>query len=268
MTINQLYSDWTQSGLDGYKPPFEKCSPNLDLVLEEAKRRWPGLFSLGCHVNRKKRNEAPDPSDSAHLWGAALDLGYDGVSVTREQMVGEVMPWLIAHSAELHVQHIMDQGRSWMAYRSMDQAGGWKSYRSKYGNWIHVESTVSGFGDTTPIADRLQDATPGVPIKMPDPIEALRFEPESGEFGLWPIRHDLPTVRRVTEPEQQRLLYDTVRFVQGVILFKAGGLIVVDGQFGRQTDSRVKDLQRFFKLQEDGIVGPKTMAVVQFLAMR
>ena len=59
---------------------------------------------------------------------------------------------------------------------------------------------------------------------------------------------------------------DHVRWVQAVIRNKAGGDISVDGIFGPHTEKRVKDLQRFFGLVPDGVVGPKTWGIIDFLA--
>jgi peptidoglycan hydrolase-like protein with peptidoglycan-binding domain len=52
----------------------------------------------------------------------------------------------------------------------------------------------------------------------------------------------------------------------GRYLHKAGGNIAVDGQFGQQTERRVKDLQGFFGLTVDGWVGGQTWGVVDMLA--
>jgi hypothetical protein len=59
---------------------------------------------------------------------------------------------------------------------------------------------------------------------------------------------------------------EIVRRIQIIIRDKAGGNIFVDGIFGPNTEKRVKDLQRFFGLVPDGIVGPKTWGVLNFLA--
>lgn len=56
-----------------------------------------------------------------------------------------------------------------------------------------------------------------------------------------------------------------VYVLQAIIKNKAGGNISVDGDFGSQTEARVKDLQRFFGLKPDGIVGEKTWGVLIYL---
>jgi len=43
---------------------------------------------------------------------------------------------------------------------------------------------------------------------------------------------------------------------------------VEDGIFGAGTTAAVKDLQRLFKLEADGIVGPKTREALIFLLAR
>lgn len=56
-----------------------------------------------------------------------------------------------------------------------------------------------------------------------------------------------------------------VTIAQAIISDKAGGGIIVDGKFGSNTEKRVKDLQRVFKLSQDGIIGPKTWDALKFL---
>lgn len=85
----------------------------------------------------------------------------------------------------------------------------------------------------------------GVPVTPPPPPP---FDPARGAYGLYPLNGNKPTV-------QLGSTGDTVRYLQGVILNKAGGGITVDGVFGPQTDKRVRDLQRFVKITEDGVAG-------------
>ena len=93
----------------------------------------------------------------------------------------------------------------------------------------------------------------------PPPPPPVGFDPAHGAWGLWPLGLNKPVLRQGSKG-------DAVRYLQGVILLKAGGRIAVDGDFGPQTQARVLDLQRFFKLTVDGVVGPQTWEVVDHLA--
>lgn len=68
----------------------------------------------------------------------------------------------------------------------------------------------------------------------------------------------LPVIRRGSKGGH-------VRLIQTVIRNRAGGDIDVDGNFGAHTEKRVKDVQRIFKLKQDGVVGPSTWAALKFL---
>lgn len=53
-----------------------------------------------------------------------------------------------------------------------------------------------------------------------------------------------------------------VKFLQAGINQISGRGLAVDGEFGPSTDRAVRDLQRFFHLPVDGVVGPKTWALL------
>lgn len=57
-----------------------------------------------------------------------------------------------------------------------------------------------------------------------------------------------------------------VSYLQTVIYEHAGGNIAIDGDFGPQTDSRVRDVQTAYQIAVDGIVGPETWGVIERLA--
>jgi len=46
----------------------------------------------------------------------------------------------------------------------------------------------------------------------------------------------------------------------------AGQHLVLDGRFGPATLASVKNLQSFFHLQVDGVAGPKTWGLVDYVA--
>lgn len=97
----------------------------------------------------------------------------------------------------------------------------------------------------------------------PPPAPWPPFDPVQGKWGLYPV-----AVKPIIKEGAQGTNKDLVRYLQGVILVKAGGAIVVDGIFGPQTTKRVKDFQKFFGLHIDGIVGPKTWAAIDYVSQR
>lgn len=68
----------------------------------------------------------------------------------------------------------------------------------------------------------------------------------------------LPTLRRGSRG-------DHVRVLQTVLNNRAGQRLAVDGDFGPSTEAAVKNLQRFFGLSVDGVVGPRTWNAVQII---
>lgn len=101
---------------------------------------------------------------------------------------------------------------------------------------------------------------PAVPVAPPPAVPTFPpFVPESGLWSLWPFATNKPTLRIGSRG-------DVVRYLQGVLKVKAGQAVIIDGNFGAQTDRAVRNLQTFFGLWVDGVVGPKTWAVVDMVA--
>ena len=102
--------------------------------------------------------------------------------------------------------------------------------------------------------------TPTPPPAAPIPAFPP-FVPASGLFSLYPIARNKPTLRLLDNG-------DLVRYLQGVLKVKCGQGVAIDGRFGSQTDRAVRSVQAYFRLTVDGIVGPQTWRVIDFVASR
>jgi len=117
---------------------------------------------------------------------------------------------------------------------------------------------------------------PGNPFPTPTPPQAGMppFKPEQGLFSLWPLNKGKPRLANA-EFVRERVgrgfddwtsRGDAVKYLQGVILHKAGGNIKVDGDYGPLTEGRVLDLQKWFKLYPDGLVGSQSWGLIDALS--
>lgn len=223
--------DWRRSGLDWDAPPYESSSPNL-LAIAKYMRETFGGGSMGIHFDKNTSNGVV----SEHSWGAADDWGTGqaqvdwiksvgkpaGKVLTREQHFAAI-DWVVAHSAELHIQSIVDIGRSWRADRTDNGALGWKPYDSGYTGHAHLVTTFDGWGDDTPVADRLNPSTPD----PGDPDMPTRYFTTPGSTtALWRTDDNLHAYRvevdewvAVGTPKGERLTLEQARkFIYGVEL--------------------------------------------------
>lgn len=244
---------------DGRAPgaPFDRYSPNLIEVDRFLDHSWPALEWKGSGFNvRRAKNDDPTPEWSSHAFGAAKDRRY--ARLGRARLLAEVIPALIEHSAELHVQAIHDYvgARIWRAGRTSKisdaSSSWWKPQRPSTGSgmgqpsslWIHIETTLAGWGDSTPFASRLGTTPP--PATTPTPTPGGVFMHETIRFG--DVSAD-------------------VFSAQLILRLKAGRRDVkADGKFGPITDRAIRDFQSSAGLKVDGIVGPVTWRAFDALA--
>jgi peptidoglycan hydrolase-like protein with peptidoglycan-binding domain len=89
------------------------------------------------------------------------------------------------------------------------------------------------------------------------------FNPGAGQFSLYPLDPHKATIRYVAAAPMNS---DLVSYFQGVLRVRLGYNIVIDGGFGPLTEQFAVWFQATHSLVADGIVGPKTWAVVDSLA--
>lgn len=183
MTIQRRFFEWSKSGLDWSKPPYEACSPNLLALRAHLDATWPGGQYLGCQGNRDIRAGG---TVSTHSYGAAFDWRYPDASANA------VIVFLIANSAELGVDAIHDYLRSriWHAGRTPDLGDAYTAWwrpqtpstvngmGQAWANYLHIETHPDAFTTSTPISPRL---APPPPILEEDDMTAIAaiYEPDA-----------------------------------------------------------------------------------------
>ena len=249
MTIATDFFDWQRSSLDPKKAPWNTCSPALVSLETYLMEKWGGK-KLGCHSDRAIVN---GEANSSHAYGAAIDWRYQDPGCGRAVVLSTVIPFLIENSKELGVQAIHDYVgcRIWRCNRALDANGGWREQNkgSQMGQpwalWLHIEVNKSQWKNGKSVEEKLGEIKP-----QPWPP----FDPAKGQFGLYPLNPNKPTIRLNSEG-------DAVKYLQGV-LRKNRYQVAVDGKFGPQTRDRVMRFQRANKLLADGIVASKTWAAI------
>lgn len=226
---------------------FNRCSPNLVVLGTELGSRW-SMTNNGCYGVRPIRGGS---APSSHSYGAAIDRTYN--TIGRARVVAEVLPWLINHSAELHIDAIHDYlaARIWHAGRTTDIGDAhtqWWATQPRstvtgmgqsWATYLHIETTRDGWADNTPTANRM--------TSVPTP------QPTLGGFMVHTTLH-----KGSTGPEVWGLQ---------IVLHKLAGQInvIADGVFAIVTDTAVRNIQAWTGLVVDGVVGPKTWAVIDAL---
>ncbi len=241
-------------------------SPCLKTIRDFHLARWGGISLTASSLFQLKFLSNGKPS--AHQ-GCAVDLRWANPGPGRTVLETEILPFYIHNSEELHIQAIHDYVgcRVWRANRSHDIRGGWKtqeqgSHDGNMGNpssqWIHLEVSKDGWGDTRSVQEMLTSALPPQP-RRETMLTGLLTDLKSGHFGLYPLNRDKP-----------RLIFgdvgDFVLYAQAVIFFKGGGAIERDSRFGSQTRTRVLDVQTFFGLELTAEIDVPTWGALDLIA--
>lgn len=239
-TIETEFYNW-QRHTPAPDPAYRSLSPNLDALGDELSKRW-AMEYLGGYGWRPIRGGS---SPSSHGFGAAIDLGYR--TVGRTVALSEILPFLLDLSEELGVQAVHDYygsriwraGRGWKAQTPSSTTGMGQSWAT----YFHIETSRDRWADSTPIPNRLGSTPIPAPVPIPNPGGPFMH----ATIKLGDVNAD-------------------VFAAQVILRHRAGQAIVCDGVFGQQTDKAVRNVQAFTGNTVDGIVGPKTWGVLDFLA--
>ncbi len=173
------------------------------------------------------------PGNSNHGLGLALDVAAWTGSHVAGISSSPAWHWLLANAAAF--------GFSWEV-----QTEPWHLH---YFTGDNVPPRVLAF----------EAGLPG-PGPAPTPTPEPQPQPPAGDpVNGYPEQANKPVLSRGAKSA-------LVLYAQVVIFYKAGGSISMDGQFGEQTEARVKDFQRFFGLEDDGKIGKNTWGLIDMLA--
>jgi len=245
--------------------PGDRPNPNASSELSKyLQERYGGQY-LGGYGERSIREGT---SLSTHAFDAAFDWRYENPGPGLYVCDSEIIPFLIANSKELGIQAIHHYRRS-IIWRPPGASGrpvgsdGWKvqaSQRSGMGQswalWLHIEILPSALLDTRPVGQKLNMEVIPVPPTSPPVIINPPITPPVLQPGAKTmIDVEVVTVRRgSTGPAVKRL--------QALLSANFGQVVTIDGNYGPQTSAAVINVQRFFGLLADDIVGPKTWKIV------
>lgn len=231
-----MYFNWQRSGLTP-GTPYDRTSPNIAAIRDHVRARFGGT-NLGTYGVRPITGGS---QWSSHAFGAAWDWGYGADNALRLR----VIDWLIANHEALHVQMIVDEGhdRVWKSHRAELGGPGWKAVDIVGWAWLHIETTKDGWGDGTPVEQRL-----GTPAPAPVPTGA-------------PTMADVAAALAVAKRTVLRLgsKGNAVEWAQ-IALRNAGHRVALDGNFGPQVDGAVRAFQTAKRITVDGVVGKQTWA--------
>jgi hypothetical protein len=199
---------------------FNRASPNLEQLAKYAKATW-AMTNDGIYNKRPIRGGT---AWSSHAYGAAVDLRY----TKQDHVETVVIPWLIANAPLLGIQRIHHYRRQ----RYWEAGKGWVERSPGQGdNWIHVETHPDRWHDSTPIQSRLNGS---------QTAPAAPSAPTSPKYPGKPLK-------RGSKGQAVQAIQTALR-------------IAADGNFGPQTETKIKEYQASKGLLADGVVGPKTWA--------
>jgi len=262
--IQTEFYNWQQNPA-GYAPGRNPVRPNSSTQLADyLQRRWGGQW-LGGYGERSVRG---GESLSTHAFDAAFDWRFQNPGPGLTVCDSEIVPFLIGNSRELGVQAIHHY-RHCIIWRPPGTSGrpaggdGWKVQRASssgmgqaWALWLHIEFLPSALTDQRSVEDRLDPGSVAPPPPTPPVIINPPITPPVLQPGaVTVIDVEVTTVRRgSTGPAVKRL--------QALLVASFGQSVTVDGNYGPQTSTAVLNVQRFFGLPADDVVGPRTWAIV------
>lgn len=259
-----IHFNWQRSGLQP-GAPFDRLSPNLQLVLNQLRRELGGVQNGGYNV----RSVRGGKSWSDHAFGAAFDWRYGDDRAAGIRALG----WLIDNHEALgvHVIHDYVGCRVWYCHRDwVAQTKGSHSgmMGTSWACWLHVGTNRERWSDSRPLAER------GLGRLSSQGAQGAAST-SGGSSGAATTTSAKATPGTVTTSEKEATVAIIsalpslargekgrhVEILQGILLAigwngeGAAERIDIDGTFGPQTERIVREFQTANGLTVDGKVG-------------
>ena len=111
-----------------------------------------------------------------------------------------------------------------------------------------------------------QIPTGGVIVTPPPAMPGFPpFRPEAGEFSLYPLATNKPTLKQGMTGQPN----DSIRYFQAVCRLRANQVtLAIDGFYGNASVQACKNVQAWCGATVDGICGPQTWKAIDAMALR
>jgi hypothetical protein len=221
-----------------------------------AERFGNGVWNNGTWVVRNMNNKNKPGKPSVHGTGRAADMSWRasrGKGFGDYNTALQVVDFWVANAELFLIEEIHDYfpapfGRGWRCDRSA-----WRVYdkptigSAPGGDWFHVEIAPDQADNAQYYIDAFAQATGEAPtVSAPAPAPAPKEAPKGGLVFEYPGE----VIRRGSKN------------TAAVALVQASVGAHPDGNFGPQTEAKVKRWQGARGLTADGVVGPKTWKVM------
>lgn len=224
--------------------PLAELLAEVNVAYPNRSKKSDGTIGDARHARTNSRHNIHGGDSKYDKYVEAIDItddprnGYDAHAHCRR----------VAQNPPKCIDNIISKGEIW------NEEDGWVKYDGENGHWKHVHYDIkNGYENASNYNWRVR------PNVIPPPIPAQTI-PNANQQLL------LEMAFTIAVSKQQILRKGSkgtaVIWLQHGLNALTGSKLTADGDFGASTDQVVRNLQRYFGMPVDGIVGPKTWSLL------